>query len=67
VRLSARKGILRIYGKGEQVREVPIHPELRKESIASMAAAPDASTIVAGTSAVHLLRLVSADAECAGS
>jgi site-specific recombinase XerD len=30
VRLSARKGILRIYGKGERVREVPIHPELRK-------------------------------------
>jgi site-specific recombinase XerD len=30
VRLSARKGILRIYGKGERVREVPLHPELRK-------------------------------------
>src|SRR6266545_6649510 len=30
VRLSARKGILRIYGKAERVREVPIHPELRK-------------------------------------
>jgi site-specific recombinase XerD len=30
VRLSARKGVLRIYGKGERVREVPIHPELRK-------------------------------------
>jgi site-specific recombinase XerD len=27
--LSARKGILRIYGKGERVREVPIHPRLR--------------------------------------
>jgi integrase/recombinase XerC len=27
---SARKGMLRIYGKGEQVREVPIHPQLHK-------------------------------------
>lgn len=30
VRLSARKGLLRIYGKGERVREVPIHPKLAK-------------------------------------
>lgn len=29
VRLSARKGSLRLYGKGEKVREVPIHPPLR--------------------------------------
>ena len=29
VRLSARKGILRILGKGERVREIPIHSELR--------------------------------------
>lgn len=29
VRLSARKGILRIYGKGERVREVPVHSQLR--------------------------------------
>ncbi len=29
VRLSARKGVLRILGKGEKVREIPIHPELR--------------------------------------
>jgi integrase/recombinase XerC len=29
VRVSARKGILRIYGKGERVREIPIHPQLR--------------------------------------
>jgi integrase/recombinase XerC len=29
VRLSARKGFLRILGKGEKVREIPIHPELR--------------------------------------
>ena len=28
-RLSARKGLLRIFGKGERVREVPIHPKLR--------------------------------------
>jgi len=29
VRLSARKGTLRIVGKGEKVREIPIHPQLR--------------------------------------
>jgi len=29
VRLSARKGILQILGKGEKVREIPIHPDLR--------------------------------------
>jgi integrase/recombinase XerC len=29
VRLSARKGVLRICGKGEKVREIPIHPQLR--------------------------------------
>jgi len=29
VRVSARKGILRIYGKGERMREIPIHPQLR--------------------------------------
>jgi len=28
VRLSARKDVLRISGKGERVREVPIHPKL---------------------------------------
>jgi site-specific recombinase XerD len=27
--MSARKGTLRIYGKGQKVREVPIHPPLR--------------------------------------
>ncbi len=26
---SARKGTLRIYGKGERVRDIPIHPQLR--------------------------------------
>ena len=30
MRLSARKGTLRILGKGERVREIPIHPGLRK-------------------------------------
>lgn len=29
VRISARKGILRVYGKGEKVREIPLHPQLR--------------------------------------
>lgn len=29
VGLSARKGKLRIYGKGDKVREVPLHPPLR--------------------------------------
>lgn len=29
VRLSARKGILRVVGKGEKVREIPIHAKLR--------------------------------------
>lgn len=29
VRISARKGALRIYGKGERAREVPLHPKLR--------------------------------------
>ncbi len=29
VRLSARKGILRVYGKGEKVREIPLHAKLR--------------------------------------
>jgi integrase/recombinase XerC len=29
VRLSARKGALRVLGKGDRLREVPIHPQLR--------------------------------------
>ena len=29
VALSARKGALRILGKGERVHEVPVHPKLR--------------------------------------
>jgi len=29
VRLSARKGILRVYGKGGKVREIPLHAKLR--------------------------------------
>lgn len=28
--LSARKGSLRVYGKGQKVREIPIHPQLRR-------------------------------------
>jgi site-specific recombinase XerD len=30
VRLSARKGVLRVLGKGQRIREIPIHPQLRK-------------------------------------
>ncbi|MFI6792027.1 tyrosine-type recombinase/integrase [Nonomuraea sp. NPDC050383] len=30
VRISARKGVLIVYGKGGKVREVPIHPQLRQ-------------------------------------
>lgn len=29
VRLSARKGVLRVVGKGEKIREIPLHPKLR--------------------------------------
>ena len=29
VRRSARKGVLRIYGRGDKVREVPLHAKLR--------------------------------------
>jgi integrase/recombinase XerC len=31
VRISARKGILRVHGKGSKLREVPIHPKLRAD------------------------------------
>jgi integrase/recombinase XerD len=30
VRLSARKGVLRVLGKGQRLREIPVHPQLRK-------------------------------------
>lgn len=30
IRLSARKGLIRILGKGERVRELPLHEKLRK-------------------------------------
>jgi integrase/recombinase XerD len=30
VRMSARKGVLVVYGKGGKIREVPIHPQLRE-------------------------------------
>jgi site-specific recombinase XerD len=29
VRLSARKGVLRVLGKGQRVREIPVHAQLR--------------------------------------
>ena len=29
VRLSARKGVVRVLGKGQRLREIPIHPQLR--------------------------------------
>jgi len=31
VRISARTGVLRIHGKGDRIREVPIHPKLRTD------------------------------------
>ncbi len=30
VQLSARKGVLRVVGKGQRLREIPIHPALRR-------------------------------------
>lgn len=41
VRVSARKGILRIYGKGERVREIPVHPQLRAAITAWLNERPD--------------------------
>jgi hypothetical protein len=40
VAMSARKGTLRIYGKGEKVREVPIHPRYEPSWPAGSANAP---------------------------
>jgi integrase/recombinase XerC len=37
VRLSARKGVLRVLGKGGRLREVPIHPQLRTALVEWMA------------------------------
>jgi integrase/recombinase XerC len=31
IELSARKGTLRVHGKGHKIREVPIHPQLRAD------------------------------------
>ena len=31
IRLSARKGTLRVLGKGDKIREIPIHPQLRTD------------------------------------
>ena len=47
VRRSARKGVLRIYGKGNRVREVPIHAKLRpglEQWLTERAAWPGAGT-----------------------
>jgi len=41
IRLSARKGLLRIYGKGERAREVPTHPELRRSIAGWLDERPD--------------------------
>jgi integrase/recombinase XerC len=40
-RLSARKGILRVIGKGEKVREIPLHPKLREALRAWLDERPD--------------------------
>jgi site-specific recombinase XerD len=40
VRLSARKGSLRILGKGAKIREVPVHPPLRVALTAWLAVRP---------------------------
>lgn len=47
VRRSARKGVLRIHGKGDKVREVPIHAKLRsglEQWLTERAAWPGAGT-----------------------
>ncbi|MGH3199174.1 MAG: tyrosine-type recombinase/integrase [Streptosporangiaceae bacterium] len=47
VRRSARKGVLRIYGKGGKVRQVPIHAKLRpdlEQWLTERAAWPGAGT-----------------------
>ena len=31
IQLSARKGTLRVLGKGDKIREIPIHPQLRTD------------------------------------
>ncbi len=31
VRLSARKGTLRVHGKGDKIRDIPVHPQLRAD------------------------------------
>lgn len=41
VALSARRGSLRIHGKGERVREVPVHPELRRTLVGWLHERPD--------------------------
>jgi len=39
--LSARKGILRTYGKGQRVRQIPIHQQLRKALLDWLHERPD--------------------------
>ncbi|MGH4001543.1 MAG: tyrosine-type recombinase/integrase [Pseudonocardiaceae bacterium] len=41
VRISARKGSLRVHGKGDKIREVPLHPQLRTELQLWLAERPD--------------------------
>ncbi|MCA1699990.1 MAG: tyrosine-type recombinase/integrase [Actinobacteria bacterium] len=41
VRRSARRGVLRVYGKGARVREIPIHPQLRKALTGLLDERPD--------------------------
>src|SRR6266851_746201 len=46
---SARKGTLRIYGKGERVREVPIHAQLQKALagwLTERVAGPEPATVL---------------------
>jgi integrase/recombinase XerD len=40
VRLSARKGVVHLVGKGEKSRTVPVHPKLRKALAAWLAERP---------------------------
>jgi len=41
IRISARKGSLRVHGKGDKLREVPLHPQLRTELQLWLAERPD--------------------------
>jgi site-specific recombinase XerD len=41
VPISTREGVLRIHGKGERIRDVPIHPKLRTDIQRWLAERPD--------------------------